>query len=174
MRIRKADAREMLALWGYEDVQTAPPTARFFYQNLTSGNAVFWTIEAKDGLLLGELYVFLEIQEDREFADGTATAYLCAFRIRKEYRGQGYGTRMMEAALSDLKAKGFRRATIGVDEERNLRLYRKMGFVTEVKVCRMDPCDRDEEMKPVNCDRVFHLLVLDLTEKCFEKPRTGF
>ena len=41
MLIRKATGEEMLALWGYPDAAAAPPTARFFYDNISGGNAVF-------------------------------------------------------------------------------------------------------------------------------------
>ena len=100
--IRKATAEEMLRLWGYRDAGAAPPTARYFYRHISSGNAVFWTIE-DGGELVGELYAFLGIEEDRDFADGKTAAYLCAFRIRKDHRGRGIGTGLMETALADLK-----------------------------------------------------------------------
>ena len=148
MQIRKATGEEMLALWGYEDANTASPTAKYFYRNISSGNAAFWTVD-NEGELIGELYAFLNIEEDRDFADGISTAYLCAFRIRKEYRGQGLGTSLMERALADLKASGFRYATIGVSEERNERLYRRIGFTKEIKTCYSDPCARDDDMHPI-------------------------
>ena len=126
MLIRKASGEEMLSLWGYEDIKNAPCTARFFYQNITSGNAVFWALDL-DGELIGELYVFLDL-EDHDFADGTSRAYLCAFRVNPEYRGQGLGSSLMEKALAELKESGFSSATIGVasDEPQNLKLYRRM------------------------------------------------
>ena len=45
MQIRKASGNEMLALWEYPDVSVASPTAQFFYNNIVTGNAVFWTVE---------------------------------------------------------------------------------------------------------------------------------
>ena len=148
MLIRKATGEEMLNLWGYESAKSASPTARFFYRNISAGNAIFWTWDTGADLI-GELYVFLDL-EDKDFANGTSTGYLCAFRIKKEYRGQGLGSRLMERALADLKEKGFRRATIGVnrDETQNLRLYRRLGFTSKVKDCFYDPCGMDENMQP--------------------------
>lgn len=148
MLIRKADCEEMLALWGYGDADQAPPTARFFYDNISSGNAIFWTVE-REGELIGELYVFLDL-EDKDFANGKDRAYLCAFRVKKEYRGQELGTDMAKAALKELKASGFRFATIGVgpDEDRNIRLYRRLGFTEKIKDCNFDPCARDALMRP--------------------------
>ena len=112
--------------------------------------------------MLGELYAFLNIREDPDFADGTTTAYLCAFRIQREYRGQGLGSKLMEAALSDLKSMGFRRATIGVDDSRNEALYRRLGFITDVKPCYFDPCARDENMQPEPDDMGYLLLAKEL------------
>ena len=148
MRIRKATGEEMLKLWGYEDYPTASPTAKFYYRNIASGNAVFWTVD-DGGELIGELYVFLSL-EDRDFANGEDTAYLCAFRVKEGFRGQGLGSRMMIAALSELKEFGFQRATIGVgsDKPQNIRLYRRFGFNDKVKDCHYDPCGMDENDRP--------------------------
>ena len=117
------------------------------------------------GELIGELYVFRKIEGDPDFADGITIAYLCAFRIRKDFRGQGLGTRLIETVLADLKAGGFRRATIGVgpDEERNVKLYRRLGFTTKVKDCRTDPCAMNEHMQPVQEEDTWWLLSKELT-----------
>ncbi|MBR4462318.1 MAG: GNAT family N-acetyltransferase [Erysipelotrichaceae bacterium] len=160
MLIRIANADEMLKLWGYSDLDRAPYTAKFFYRNISDGNAVFYTADL-DGKLIGELYSFLSL-DDNEFADGITTAYLCAFRVRKEYRGQGIGHRLMETALTDLKLKGFRYATIGVDDERNERLYHSLGFTLYVKDCHNDPCDMDDDMHPVYVETGFQLLKKEL------------
>ena len=157
MLIRKATAEEMLALWGY-DANTAPPTARFFYDNISGGNAVFWAADS-GGELIGELYAFLEL-EDKAFADGESVAYLCAFRVKCEYRGQGHGGMLMAAALADLKERGFCRATIGVayDEPRNISLYRRMGFTRKIRDCHYDPCAMDEKMQPLYDENAWQLL----------------
>lgn len=147
VRVRQASKEEMLTLWGYPNTNAASPTARYFYRSIASGSAVFWALD-RAGELIGELYAFLNIEEDSDFADGRATAYLCAFRVRRDCRGQGLGHRLMDAALADLRSRGFRRATIGVDNARNERLYRHMGFTDMVKVCHLDPCARDERMAP--------------------------
>ena len=161
MRIRQATGEEMLTLWGYRDAAQVSPTARFFYRNIVSGNAIFWTLD-RGGELIGELYAFFNIETDRDFADGTTTAYLCAFRVKQEYRGQGLGSQMMKTARADLKRRGFSRATIGVSEERNERLYRRMGFDTVVKVCYADPCAMDGNMQPESDEEGFLLLSMDL------------
>ena len=162
MFARKASGEEMLRLWGYRDGEEPSTTARFFRDNIASGNADFWTMD-HNGELIGELYAFRDIPEDRDFADGKTTAYLCAFRIREDFRGQGLGTRLMETVLASLKAEGFRRVTIGVgpEEEQNVRLYRRMGFTGKVKDCYTDPCAMDENMRP-RADDCYWLLAKDL------------
>ncbi|MBR2810921.1 MAG: GNAT family N-acetyltransferase, partial [Solobacterium sp.] len=99
---------------------------------------------------------------DRAFADGQTRACLCAFRVMKEYRGQGYGRRLMDAAVRDLKARGFRYATIGVDDVENEKLYRHMGFATKVRDCHDDPCARDANMRPVADEAGYRLLLREL------------
>ena len=165
MLIRKASGEEMLALWGYPMLDAASPTARFFYQNIASGNAVFWALE-HERALIGELYAFFDLP-DKDFADGNATAYLCAFRVKPEFRGRGLGSRLMETVLAGLKARGFRRATIGVSESelQNLRLYRRFGFTEKVKDCRADPCAMDENMQPVVDPEPWVLLRKELQEE---------
>ncbi|MBO6060536.1 MAG: GNAT family N-acetyltransferase [Clostridia bacterium] len=146
MLIRRASGAEMLALWGYGP-DDAPPTASFFLRSIESGNAVFWALE-EGGEIIGELYAFLRIDEDPDFADGETAAYLCAFRIKPGFRGRGLGSALLETALAELREMGFSRATIGVDEGRNERLYRRMGFTREIKTCYFDPCARDASGRP--------------------------
>ena len=162
MEIRKATVEEMLTLWGHQDFESAPPTARFFSANLLSENAEFWTIE-HDGKLISELYVFKSL-DDKDYADGKTRAYLCAFRVSPEYRGQGLGSRLMQSVFYHLKDCGFSSVTIGVDEteEANIRLYRRLGFTTKIKDCYSDPCDVDEQMHPKPCS-CFWLLSKELS-----------
>lgn len=66
--------------------------------------------------------------------------------MKKEYRRQGLGSRLMEAALAELKGIGFRGATIGVgsDEPLNIKPYRRFGFNVKIKDCFYDSCGMDE------------------------------
>ena len=162
MLIRKATAEEMLRLWGYEDIDSASPTARFFYRSIAEGNAVFWALDHRSELI-GELYAFLDL-EDKDFADGNNTAYLCAFRVKPEYRGRGLGTSMMEKALEELKKAGFHKATIGVEsnEQANILLYSRLGFIEKIKDCHYDPCGLDEDMQPIYEEDGWWLLAKEL------------
>ena len=161
MIIRKATGEEMLTLWGREG-DTVQPTAKFFCENIASGNAIFWALE-HSGELIGELYAFLDLY-DKDFANGADRAYLCAFRIKKQYRGHGFGSMMLENAISELGKMGFRNITIGVgsDEPQNIRLYNRYGFTAKVKDCNYDPCGMDENMKPMYEEPAWWLLLKKL------------
>ena len=158
MQVKKATGEEMLKLWGSQGFDTSSPRAEYFCNNITEGNAAFWFLD-RDGEAIAELYAFFDLA-DKTFADGRTTAYLCAFRVKAEYRGQGHGTRLMTAVLAELKEMGFRYATIGVgsDEPRNLRLYQRFGFSMKIGDCHYDPCGMDENMQPIYDDTVWWLL----------------
>lgn len=151
MKIRKAAGYELLKLWGYEDIHAASSTARFFCDNTERGNAEFWALD-HGGALVGELYVFHDL-EDKDFADGKRTAYLCAFRIRTAFRGRGLGTKLICRVIEHTKDLGYQRISIGVDaaDVANIRLYKRRGFTIKGKECAEDPCDRDENMRPRPC-----------------------
>lgn len=151
MKIRRAAGYELLELWGYGSFDAASSNARFFCDNIKRGNAEFWTLD-HDGELVGELYVFYDL-EDKDFADGKRTAYLCAFRVRTDLRGQGLGTRLICHVIEHVKESGYQRISIGVDasDTANIRFYKRLGFTMKVKECTQDPCDRDENMQPRSC-----------------------
>lgn len=90
-------------------------------------------------------------------------AYLCAFRVRTDFRGQGLGTKLICHVMDYIKALGYQRISIGVDitDTANIRLYKRLGFTRKIKECTEDPCDRDENMQPRSCP-CFWLLYKEL------------
>jgi ribosomal protein S18 acetylase RimI-like enzyme len=156
MEIRLANEKDLLKLW-QETEESMESTTRFFYNNIKNGNAEFWTCNSNDQIV-GELYVFKKLS-DNEFADGIYTAYLCAFRIIKGLRGQGFGTKLLNTVLVHIKDIGFKTATIGVDENEtdNMRLYKKAGFTEKVKNSFVDPCNVDENQIPNSCEKFWLL-----------------
>ena len=63
------------------------------------------------------------------------TVYLCAFRTRKEYQGQGYFSKLYRYMENDLYNKGYRVLTLGVepDDLKNKEIYFKYGFTHFIK-----------------------------------------
>lgn len=71
-------------------------------------------------------------------ADGLideTTAYLLAFRTLPEYRGKGYFSKLFKFMLDDLKARGYKKVTIGVEptEIKNKEIYSHYGFNEHIK-----------------------------------------
>lgn len=152
MKIRIGTGQECLKVLRCSSLEKASPTTKNLWANLQSGNAAFWTVENDDGHLIGELYVFRRL-EDEDFANGKEKAYLCAFRIKKMWRGQGIGTQLITTVMENLKENGCKTVTIGVDanEPDNQRLYRRLGFTEKIKDCYTDPCNIDENGQPIAC-----------------------
>lgn len=63
------------------------------------------------------------------------TAYLSAFRTNKEYRGKGYFSKLYKFMEEDLKSRGYRKLTLGVEpkEKENKEIYKHLGFNKFVK-----------------------------------------
>ena len=63
------------------------------------------------------------------------TVYLYAFRTIDEYQGMGYFSKLFKFMISDLKKKGYKKATLGVEPEelKNKAIYTKYGFTKYIK-----------------------------------------
>ncbi|KFZ26823.1 MAG: Acetyltransferase (GNAT) family protein [Candidatus Izimaplasma bacterium HR2] len=145
MKIRLADINDFKKEWNYSNT----PTYKYFLNQLINENVEFWTIELSNKLI-GELYIFWD-SEDKDEANGINRAYLCAFRIKEEYQGQGYGKLLMNAVLKRIKSKGYTEVTIGIDNDNFLKLeemYNKIGFIVHVKSTNVDYHYINKEGKP--------------------------
>lgn len=63
------------------------------------------------------------------------TVYLCAFRTVSNYQGKGYFSKLFRYMIDDLKKRGYKKATLGVEptEQKNLEIYKHYGFIEYVK-----------------------------------------
>ena len=63
------------------------------------------------------------------------TAYLYAFRTVDKYQGKGYFSKLFKFMISDLKKRGYKRVTLGVEpeEKKNKAIYTKYGFTNYIK-----------------------------------------
>lgn len=105
-----------------------------YIKGIQEGTQEFWVIEEGDQIL-GEFHVYWTKASDPEEADGKKRAYLSAFRIHPDYRGQGLGTKLMKRVIERIKAKGFTEVTIGAykHEPEIQKLYQKWGFTELIK-----------------------------------------
>ena len=88
-------------------------------------------------VIISECTAFInpEIVQNNEGLIDNTTAYLSAFRTRKEYEGQGYFSKLYRFMIDDLKKRGYKRATLGVEpcEKKNKEIYFKYGFTDHIK-----------------------------------------
>ena len=63
------------------------------------------------------------------------TVYLMAFRTVEHYQGKGYFRELFNYMINDLKKKGFKKTTLGVEstEIKNKSIYQKYGFTSYIK-----------------------------------------
>ena len=63
------------------------------------------------------------------------TAYLSAFRTNEEYQGRGFFSILFNYMIEDLKSRGYKRVTLGVEPEeiKNKAIYQKYGFTEHIK-----------------------------------------
>ena len=78
---------------------------------------------------IGELTVYYKGKSELEVIENIRV-YLSAFRVLKEYQGNGLGQNLLNFVIKDLEAKGYTEFTIGVedDNENALHIYKKFGF----------------------------------------------
>ena len=63
------------------------------------------------------------------------TAYLEAFRTNEPFIGQGYFSRLFAFMLADLRSRGYRRFTVGVEtgDEKSRAIYAHYGFTEHIR-----------------------------------------
>lgn len=66
---------------------------------------------------------------------GPKTVYLSAFRTDKEYQNKGYFSKLYKYLEQDLKNKGYKTLTLGVEpiETKNIKIYQKWGYTNFIK-----------------------------------------
>lgn len=75
--------------------------------------------------------------QNKEKLVGNKRAYLTAFRTFKEFESKGYFSKLYKFMENDLKKKGFKYLTLGVEpsEVRNINIYFRWGFTNYIKSC---------------------------------------
>lgn len=100
------------------------------FRRMQRGASMLWVAEFPEFGLVGQ--VFIQFVCDRlELADGTERAYLYSFRVRRQFRGRGIGTRTMDVVEEDLRQRGFKFVTLNVarDNPRAQQLYVRRGYI---------------------------------------------
>ena len=137
---RKATLEDLNRVWDYQIAQNPdePRNQRwrdsYISRNVQNRAATY--VVAADGEPVGE--VTLDYYAEAcgnpdirpKLADGKATAYVTALRIRSAYEGQGYISALMRCMEDGARERGFSRLVIGVEaaETRNLAIYLHWGY----------------------------------------------
>ena len=93
-----------------------------------------------DGNIICECTAIIDpsiVQNSEDLIDDK-TAYLSAFRTKKDYQGQGYFSQLFKYMIEDLKSRGYEKVTLGVEPEelKNKAIYTKYGFTDHIKDCQ--------------------------------------
>lgn len=143
--IKKMTADKLYDVWQKTDTHNF----RYFYDRIKSQDMDFYAL-SHDGTIIGELYA-LKTSPDPDEAGGQRI-YLLAFRVQKDFQGQGKGKALMFHVLEDLEKQGYEEFTIGVDPEdyQKLRtIYERWGFDQVLKYSQRDLHCFDENNEPI-------------------------
>ncbi len=135
-----ADIDEMEIKWNYEIKKHHSP------------NWKIWKAEAIERVKNGHCIVYYGILNGKIVCEATAmidksvvqnsdnlvdvkTAYLCAFRTVEKYQGKGCFSKLFRFMINDLKSRGYKKVTLGVEpaETDNLKIYQHFGFNEFIK-----------------------------------------
>ncbi len=126
--------------------------ARWREKEALDSSAAFWKEKAINGFKNGNriyYYGFLrgkviceaaallsedEVQNGEGLAGGEVV-YLSAFKTEEQYRGRGYFSALYKFMENDLKMRGYKKLTLGVEpcEVKNMMIYFKWGFTEFIK-----------------------------------------
>ena len=100
------------------------------YEDVVRGQRIMLVAVVAD-TIVGQIFIQLSSTE-RRFADGYSRGYLYSLRVRPEWQQRGLGTRLIKAAESALRARGFTSAVIAAGKENPgaKRLYERQGYRT--------------------------------------------
>ena len=112
-------------VWKKEFIAAVKEGKRISYYGILDGNIICETTAylSKDTL-----------KNSKELID-EKTAYLGAFRTIEYYQGKGYFSILYKYMENDLKQRGYKRLTLGVEpsEVKNMMIYFKYGFINYIK-----------------------------------------
>ena len=156
MKAYRGTIDQFQELWNY----TGSNIYQYFLKGLKENVIEFWTVEVEHKLI-GELYIFWD-SIDKDEANGLNRAYLCAFRIKETFQGQGIGSHLMNTVIKRVKEVGYTEITIGIDNSEYKKLkgmYSKFGFTELLKVTSVDNHYIDKNGNPTEYDEEYQIYI---------------
>ncbi len=119
----------------------AQPLAEKWKEEIESGNRLVFVYKI-NGEFIGEGALVFDTG-DTDYTIQNQRIYVSRMIVKKEYRGRGIGSEILQFLINKAKEMGYSEMTIGVDKDNKnaLHMYRKYGF-TEVL---FDGADKDGE-----------------------------
>ena len=137
-----ADINDMYTKWNYEIEKAKEDKANWIvWKELHITNFNRGLIIPYYGLLNNEIIceataaIDKKVIQNGEGLIDNETAYLMAFRTNDEYQGQGYFRELFKYMINDLKNRGYKYVTLGVEpkETKNKSIYSRYGFNEFIK-----------------------------------------
>lgn len=140
MKIREAQRKDIelwatlrCFLWPGSIERNTVEIEDYFAGNSVDIEHVF-VLVAEDDALSG----FIEINI-RNFAEGSRSAqipYIEAWYVKSEFRGKGYGKKLLQAAEEWAIAQGFHElaSDTTIDNKESIRIHKKLGFKEQDKI----------------------------------------
>ena len=101
------------------------PELAVYYENFGNDPADNCLVAEEEGKVVGA--VWTRIMNDYGHVDDETPSF--AVSLYKEYRGKGFGTKMMQRMLGLLKEQGYKKASLAVQKANYaVRMYEKVGF----------------------------------------------
>lgn len=136
---RKANLEDLENIWN-KDIERHPNDARWskwkdeYIAYNKAGEAATFVV-LKDGEPVGQVTLLFSqnckpVKNKLKLCDNDKIANFNAFRIEKQFEGQGHISKLVKVAEKYAKDKGFEIITIGAEakETRNLAIYLHLGF----------------------------------------------
>ncbi|MBQ3498436.1 MAG: GNAT family N-acetyltransferase [Clostridia bacterium] len=104
------------------------PLADKWLDEIKSGNRLVFIYKI-NGEFIGEGALVFDVG-DPDYTIPDKRIYVSRMIVKKEYRGRGIGSEILEFLISKAKTMGYSEMTIGVDKDNvnALHLYNKYGF----------------------------------------------
>lgn len=105
-------------------------------EHIKNGQSVTYYGKLNNKIICETTAMFDEniIQNSDKLVDGK-TVYLCNFSTDKRYQGKGYFSKLFRFMIDDLKNRGYKKFTLGVEptETKNIKIYQYLGFNEFIK-----------------------------------------
>ena len=136
-----ATVEDIIKMYDEETKEYNDKDKMIIWRNMTiervkNGSSIIY-IGLKDGIVISECAATLDssLVDNSENLVDENTAYLHAFNTKDEFQNQGYFSRLFKFMISDLKDRGYKKVTLGVEKDsiKNKTIYNKYGFTEYIK-----------------------------------------